>query len=152
MTCTLIKNPMMMMMTYVREVTETDFCNYMCLYIQFDSIVYFLSLFELVSLLSKQFNALKVYVWLQHVFSSGVTLTRCRCGLHILPTLYRNKMLMPARPTACLLTFIILITRVFHLKTWYWKTWLRFCWRLRPFSPRFPHKISSNPSSNKANF
>ena len=32
---------------------------------------YFLSLFELVSLLSKQFNAFKAYVLLQHVFSLG---------------------------------------------------------------------------------
>ena len=28
-------------MTYVREVTKTDFCNCMCLYFQFDSICVF---------------------------------------------------------------------------------------------------------------
>ena len=43
-------------MTFVREVTKLT-CNCMCLYFQFDSICVFLSLFELVSLLSKQFHA-----------------------------------------------------------------------------------------------
>ena len=46
-------------MTYVREVIKHNLYNCMCLYFQFDSIWYFLSLFELVSLLSKQFNAFK---------------------------------------------------------------------------------------------
>ena len=45
-------------MTYVREVTDTDF--YISSLIQ---SAYFLSLFELVSLLSKQFNALKVVIF-----------------------------------------------------------------------------------------
>ena len=44
-------------MTYVREVTDTDF--YISSLIQ---SAYFLSLFELESLLSKQFNALKVVI------------------------------------------------------------------------------------------
>ena len=55
-------------MTYVREVTETDFFN-LCVYIS--SLIqsaYFLSLYELVSLLSKQFNAFKAYILLVHVF------------------------------------------------------------------------------------
>ena len=58
--------------SYVREVTKTDFYNRMtlCLYFQFDSICYFLRFFfELVSLFSKQFNAFKAYILLPHVFS-----------------------------------------------------------------------------------
>ena len=50
-------------MTYVREVSETDFYN--CVYIS--SLIhsaYFLSLFELVRLLSKQFIAFKAYILL----------------------------------------------------------------------------------------
>ena len=54
-------------MTYVREVTKL---NCMCLYFQFDSIcVYYLSLFELVSFLSKQINAFKAQILLLHVFA-----------------------------------------------------------------------------------
>ena len=51
----------------------------MCVYIS--SLIqsaYFLSLFALVSLLSKQLNAFKAYVLLQHVFFLGVTLTGTR--------------------------------------------------------------------------
>ena len=46
-------------MTYVREVTKLT-CIVVCVYISsLTQFVYFLSLFELVSLLSKQFNAFK---------------------------------------------------------------------------------------------
>ena len=65
-------------MTYVREVTETDLYNSMCLYFQFDSIWLFSEMFELVSLLSKQFHAFKAYILLLHVFSLRVTLTPVR--------------------------------------------------------------------------
>ena len=45
--------------TYVREVTKLT-CIVVCVYISsFTQFAYFLSLFELVSLLSKQFNAFK---------------------------------------------------------------------------------------------
>ena len=44
--------------TDVREVTETDLYNCMCLYFLFVSICVF-SEFELVSILSKKFNAFK---------------------------------------------------------------------------------------------
>ena len=50
--------------TYVREVTEIDFCNCMCLYFQ-----YFLSSFELVSLFSKRLNAFNAHILLLQVFS-----------------------------------------------------------------------------------
>ena len=46
-------------MTYVREVTKLT-CIVVCVYISsLTQFAYFLSLFELVSLLSKQFNAFK---------------------------------------------------------------------------------------------
>ena len=46
-------------MTYVREVTKLT-CIVVCVYISsLTRFAYFLSLFELVSLLSKQFNAFK---------------------------------------------------------------------------------------------
>ena len=46
-------------MTYIREVTKLT-CIVVCVYISsLTQFVYFLSLFELVSLLSKQFNAFK---------------------------------------------------------------------------------------------
>ena len=46
-------------MTYVREVTKLT-CIVVCVYISsLTHFAYFLSLFELVSLLSKQFNAFK---------------------------------------------------------------------------------------------
>ena len=46
-------------MTYVREVTKLH-CIVVCFYIsRLTQFAYFLSLFELVSLLSKQFNASK---------------------------------------------------------------------------------------------
>ena len=46
-------------MTYVREVTKLT-CKTVCVYISsMIQFAYFLSLFELVSLLSKQFNAFK---------------------------------------------------------------------------------------------
>ena len=51
--------------TYVREVTKLT-CIVVCVYISsLTQFAYFLSLFELVSLLSKQFNAFKG----QHVFA-----------------------------------------------------------------------------------
>ena len=56
-------------MWYVREVTETDLYNYMCLYFHFDSICVLSELFELVSLLSQQFHAFKAYILLQNVVS-----------------------------------------------------------------------------------
>ena len=46
-------------MTYVREVIETAFFIRMCLFSSLIQSVCFLSLFELVSLLSKQFNTFK---------------------------------------------------------------------------------------------
>ena len=46
-------------MTYVREVTKMT-CIIVCIYISsLTPFAYFLSLFELLSLLSKQFNAFK---------------------------------------------------------------------------------------------
>ena len=46
-------------MTYVREITKLT-CIVVCVYISsLTQFVYFLSLFELVSLLSKQSNAFK---------------------------------------------------------------------------------------------
>ena len=46
-------------MTYVREVTKLT-CTVLCVYISsLTQFAYFLSLFEQVSLLSKQFNAFK---------------------------------------------------------------------------------------------
>ena len=54
-------------MTYVREVTETDFYNCMCLYFQ----AYFLSLFELVNLLSRQFYAFNAYILLLRTYSNA---------------------------------------------------------------------------------
>ena len=65
-------------MTYVREVTKIASLT-VCVYIS--SLIqsaYFLSLFELVNLLSKQFNAFNTYILLLHVFSQRVTLTRMR--------------------------------------------------------------------------
>ena len=45
--------------TYVREVTKLT-CIVVCIYISsLTQFAYFLSLFELVSILSKQFNAFK---------------------------------------------------------------------------------------------
>ena len=55
--------------TYVREVTKLT-CIVVCVYISsLTQFAYFLSLFELVSLQSKQFNAFKAYILLLHVFS-----------------------------------------------------------------------------------
>ena len=68
-------------MTYVREVTEADFYYSMCLFFHFDSICVFFSLFEVVSLISKQFNAFNACILLLHVFSKRVTLTRMRVGV-----------------------------------------------------------------------
>ena len=78
-------------MTYVREVTEIDFYNCMCLYFRFDSICVFSELFELlvVSLLSKQFHAFKAYILPLHVFSLRVTLTRVWVT-HFTHSLYDN--------------------------------------------------------------
>ena len=50
-------------MTYVREVTETDFYNCMCLYFQFDSICVFSKFVELVNLLSWQFIVFKAGIY-----------------------------------------------------------------------------------------
>ena len=45
--------------TYVREITKLT-CIVVCIYISsLTQFAYFLSLFELISLLSKQFNAFK---------------------------------------------------------------------------------------------
>ena len=72
----------------IREVTETDFYNCMCLCFQISSIC---SCFELVSLISKHFNAFKAatYIFLNSYFRGW--------GLHILPTL-----LCSSRQTTCL--------------------------------------------------
>ena len=62
-------------MTYVKEVTVTNFYKCMCLYIS--SLIqsaYFLSLIEIVSILSKQFNVLR------HIF----------CCNMCFPTRYSN--------------------------------------------------------------
>ena len=56
-------------MTYVREVTETTFYKLTVYISSLIQSAYFLSLFELVKLLSKQFNASKAYILLLHVFS-----------------------------------------------------------------------------------
>ena len=56
-------------MTYVREVTKLT-CTVVCVYIfSLTRFAYFMSLFELVSLLSKQFNAFKALLLLLHVFA-----------------------------------------------------------------------------------
>ena len=56
-------------MTYVREVTKLT-CIVVCVYISsLIQFAYFLSFFELVSLLSKQFNAFNALVLLLHVFA-----------------------------------------------------------------------------------
>ena len=63
-------------MTYVREVTKLTFIV-VCVYISsLTQFAYFLSLFDLVSLLSEQFNAFKIL--LLHVFALCVTLTWVR--------------------------------------------------------------------------
>ena len=65
-------------MTYVREVTKLT-CIVVCVYISsLTQFVYFLSLFELVNLLYKPYNAFKAYILLLHVFAQRVTLTRVR--------------------------------------------------------------------------
>ena len=56
-------------MTDLREVSETNFYHCMCLLLQFNPICVCFSLFELVSLLSKQFNAFDAYILLLHMFS-----------------------------------------------------------------------------------
>ena len=65
-------------MTYVREVTETDFHSCMCLYFQFDSICVF------------SFYPSNVML-LRHIFCGYIcfpnVLVERGCGLHILPTL-----------------------------------------------------------------
>ena len=48
--------------------------------------MYFLGLFELLSLLFKQFNAFKAYILLLHMFSQFVTLTRVR--VRVMRTFY----------------------------------------------------------------
>ena len=53
-------------MTYVREVTETDFYNCMCLYFQFDSICIY-SEFLITNMSFKQYNSFKAYILLLHV-------------------------------------------------------------------------------------
>ena len=65
------------------ESVSEDFPSYssitVCVYIS--SLIqsaYFLSLFELVSLKSKQLYAFKAYILLLHVFSSRATLTLLR--------------------------------------------------------------------------
>ena len=56
-------------MTYVREVIKLT-CIAACVYISsLTQFAYFLSLFKLVSLLSKQFNSLKTQNLLLHVFA-----------------------------------------------------------------------------------
>ena len=69
-------------LSYVREVTETDLFNCMCLYFQFDSICVLSDLLELVSLSSKQFLSnfmlIRHIFLLLHVFSLRVTLTWVR--------------------------------------------------------------------------
>ena len=56
-------------MTYVREVTKLT-CIVVCVYISsLTKFAYFLSLFELVNLLPKQFNAFKAQILLLHVFA-----------------------------------------------------------------------------------
>ena len=55
-------------MTYVREITETDFYNYVFIFSNLIQSAYFLSLFELVNLLSRQFYAFNAYILLLHVF------------------------------------------------------------------------------------
>ena len=63
-------------MTYVREVTKLT-CIVVCVYISSSTqYAYFLSLFELVNLLSKPANAFKAYILLLHVFAQRITLTR----------------------------------------------------------------------------
>ena len=56
-------------MTFVREVTKLT-CIVVCVYISSSTqFAYALSLFELVSLLSKQFNAFKAQILLLRVFA-----------------------------------------------------------------------------------
>ena len=75
-------------MTYVREVTKLT-CIVVCVYISsLIQFAYFLSLFELVNLLSKQFNAFKAQILLLHVFAQRVTLTRVGAGYTFYPLSY----------------------------------------------------------------
>ena len=56
-------------MTYVREVTKLA-CIVVCVYISsLTQFAYFLGLFELVTLLSKQLNDFKAQILLLHVFA-----------------------------------------------------------------------------------
>ena len=72
-------------MTYVREVTKLT-CIVVCVYISsLTQSAYFLSLFELVSLSSKQFNAFKGHRCCCYMCLPNALLLR-RCGLHILRT------------------------------------------------------------------
>ena len=65
-------------MTYVREVTKLT-SIVVCVYISsLTQFAYFLSLFELVNLLSKPSNAFKAKILLLHVFAQHVTLTGVR--------------------------------------------------------------------------
>ena len=63
-------------MTYVREVTKLT-CMVVCVYISsLTQFAYFLSLFELVNLLSKPFNAFKHRFCCYIVFALTLTLVR----------------------------------------------------------------------------
>ena len=76
-------------MTYVREVTEIDFCN-CCVYISsLIQFAYFLSLFELVSILTNSM-LLRLIFCCYMGFPYALLERGCGCGLHILPTLGKN--------------------------------------------------------------
>ena len=71
-------------MTYVREVSVTDFYNCMWLYFQFDSFCVF-SEFKPVSLISKYSNAFKAHILLLHIFLTHYS-NAGAAALHISPT------------------------------------------------------------------
>ena len=74
--------------TYVREVTKLT-CIVVCVYISsLTQCAYFLSLLELVNLLSKPSNAFKAYILLLHVFAQRVTFTRVGAGYTFYPLSY----------------------------------------------------------------
>ena len=73
--------------TYVREVTKLT-CIVVCVYISsLTQFAYFLSLFELVNLLSKPSNAFKAYINFAATLCLPNALLLRWCGFHILPTI-----------------------------------------------------------------
>ena len=73
-------------MTYVREVTKLT-CIIVCVYISsLTQFAYFLSLFELINLLSKPSKAFSRHIFCCYMCLRNALLLR-ECGLHILATI-----------------------------------------------------------------